>query len=251
MKKQYHILNGDSLKHQLPEAIQGEFIVARECLVDGNVEGNNLTELIHTRATFISLNYEGYNEQNYYEKTVPEFLKMQGIPDNVDINFWFEDDLFCQVNFWFVLNLIYENYKNQSIFLIRPKFKSGYSFGGMNEKELITAFQTKIKIELSEIIELSKLWKLYQQNDCNKMLKIAKKLEIQFPFLYPAIIAQRDRFPQKGNLGKPTQSLIQIMDELNTIEFEPVFSEFSKREGIYGFGDLHVKRLINKITNNR
>lgn len=73
MKKQYHILNGDSLKHQLPEAIQGEFIIARECLVDGNVEGNNLTELIHTRATFISLNYEGYNEQNYYEKQFPSF----------------------------------------------------------------------------------------------------------------------------------------------------------------------------------
>ncbi len=39
MRKQYHILNGDSLKEQFPENIQGDIIVARECLVDGNVKG--------------------------------------------------------------------------------------------------------------------------------------------------------------------------------------------------------------------
>ena len=42
MRKQYHILNCDSLKEQFPENIQGELLVARECLADGNVNDNSL-----------------------------------------------------------------------------------------------------------------------------------------------------------------------------------------------------------------
>ena len=35
----YHILNGDSLKDVFPKEIYGTCIVARECLVDGDVSG--------------------------------------------------------------------------------------------------------------------------------------------------------------------------------------------------------------------
>ena len=100
------------------------------------------------------------------------------------------------------------------------------------------------------LVELSKLWKLYQQDDCDEMIRIAEKLKDRFPFFIYAIKAHKDRFPQNGNLGKPTQSLIQIMDELNTLEFGPIFREFSKREEIYGFGDLQVKRMLDEIKNN-
>ena len=41
------------------------------------------------------------------KKTVPEFLKMQNIPENSEINLWFEDDLFCQVTFWFYSFIVY------------------------------------------------------------------------------------------------------------------------------------------------
>lgn len=249
MSKQCHILNGDSLKEHFPDNIQGEFIVARECLVDGNVEASDLTELYHSRARFISGNYAGYKVKDYYEKTVPEFQKIQNITEHSDINLWFEDDLFCQVNLWFVMSLIYENYKNQPVFLIRPKTNSKYNFGGMNKEELLTGFRNKIKIELYEIKELGKLWKLYQQDDCNEMFRIAETMKDRFPFLIYATKAHKDRLPQNGKSGKPTQTLIQIIDELNTVEFEPIFREFSRREEIYGFGDLQVKRMLDEIKN--
>lgn len=247
MRKQYHILNGDSLKEQFPDNIKGEFIVARECLVDGNVEGTDLSELYHTRAQFISGNYGGYEAKDYYNKTVPEFQKIQNITAESEINLWFEDDLFCQVNLWFVINLIYENYKNQSVFLIRPKTSFEYNFGGMNKEELLTEFQNKIKIEFSELKELSKLFKLYQQCNCDKMIRIGEKLKDRFPFLIHAIKAHENRLPQNGKIGRPTQTLIQIMEELNTVEFGPIFREFVRREGIYGFGDLQVKRIFDEI----
>lgn len=96
MRKQFHILNGDSLKEILPANIQGEMIVARECLIDGNVEGKSLDDFFATRAKFISDNYEGSSKQDYYNKTVIEFQKIQAIPQESEINLWFEDDLFVR-----------------------------------------------------------------------------------------------------------------------------------------------------------
>jgi hypothetical protein len=76
-------------------------------------------------------------------------------------------------------------------------------------------------------------------------------MKTQYPFILTAVKAHTDRIPTEGNLGRPSQSLIQIMKELETDEFEPVFKEFSKRESIYGFGDLQVKRLFDEVKNNR
>lgn len=246
MKNQYHILNGDALKERFPENIQGKIIVARECLVDGDVSGNSLTELFQTRAKFLSQNYGG-TEEEYYKETVTEFDKISKIENDGIINLWFEDDLFCQVNFWFLVNLIFENQKQEVIYLIRPKQGCEYSFAKMTNKELSVALQEKIEIEFDELKEISKLWKFYQSNEFDKMLEVAKTLGSKYHFLIPAINAHKDRSKINGNLGRPKKSLIQIMKELDTKDFVPVFKEFCKREEIYGFGDLQVKRLFDEL----
>ena len=101
----FHILNGDALKSQLPaDAILGEIIVARECLVDGDVAGNTLEELIQSRVRSMHEMY-GTSENEYFQKTVPELRKIVDINEG-EVNLWFEDDLFCQVNLWFVCELL-------------------------------------------------------------------------------------------------------------------------------------------------
>ncbi len=247
MKNEYHILNGDCLKEQFPNSIMGEKIIARLCLIDGNVKAETTKELFKIRAKFISETYSNYTENDYFSKTVSEIEKIKEISKNAELNLWFEDDLFCQVNFWFIIHLISENYKQGNIFLIRPKKSSEYSFGRMTEEELINSYKKKIKIELSDLIELSKLWKLYQLNDFVKMFDIAENLKIRFPFLYTAINAHQERIPKNENLGRPKQTLIQIIKDIKTDEFGKVFREFCKREGVYGFGDLQVKRMLDEI----
>ena len=248
MRKQYHILNGDSLKVQFPESIQGEIIVAKECLVDGSVKGKSLTDFFKTRAEFISSNYDGYTEQDYFEKTFPEFQKMQNIPDNTDINLWFEDDLFCQVNFWFVINLLSKSHQNNHFFLIRPKSHNQYGFGGLNKSELISIYENRL--ELTELDKLARLWESYQINDTEKLIKTSSQLKKSYPFIVAAVEAHIERIPTNGKLDRPSQSIIQIIKDLETDEFEPVFREFNKRESIYGFGDLQVKRIFDEIKNN-
>ena len=244
MAKQFHILNGDSLKQQFPENIQGEIIVARECLVDGDVEGANLDELFTTRSKFLSQNYGG-TEQDYYEKAVPEFLKMAEISDNSDINLWFEDDLFCQVNFWFVVHLLLKKEKDCNIFLVRPKTHNQYGFAGLKKSQLTSIYRNRLF--LNELGKIASLWESYQNNHTEQLIETAQELENRYPFILPAAKAHIQRVPKHGNLGRPAQSLLTIMAELKTKEFGPIFKEFNKRESIYGYGDLQVKRLYDQI----
>lgn len=248
MPKQIHILNGDALKQQFPKQITGEIIVMRECLVDGPVQGDNLHDFYATRAEFISNNFGGTKEE-YEEKSAFEINKILEIDGDADINLWFEDDLFCQVNLWFVVDQLYNQGQSKGqIFLIRPEKLTPYGFGGLSESELLNIYQNRTS--LSQTDRISMLWRSYQEEDTDRLLELSIELEALYPFIRKAAEAHMARIPKGDNPDRPTQSLMEIMKELNTKEFGPIFREFNQREAIYGFGDLQVKRIYDQILNN-
>ena len=242
-----HILNGDSLKSQLQHNVKGQVIVARECLIDGDVKGENLPDFYRNRANYIA-GYDGFTVDDYYQKTVPELNKIKNLSAGCEVTCWFEDDLFCQANFWFVINLLFKHDNLGGIFLVRPNKGNEYSFAHMTMQELAKAYDNRQLLQASEITTLAQLWPLYQQQDLNGMSRVAQKLKASMPFLQPAIEAQKKRMPDDSGLGYPERVLIEIMKELNTQEFSPVFREFSSRMAIYSFGDLQVKRMFEQLN---
>lgn len=244
---QYHILNGDALKAQFPTNLAGELIILRECLVDGPVEGNNIEELLATRATFISQHYEGITAAEYYKKTLFEFQKIINIPPYSEVSLWFEEDLFCQVNFWFTIHLLQQQIPDTPIHLVKSNPPNQYSFGYLSKEELMGLYEQRQVLKKKEV--LASLWTYYQKKETDQLLQVAKTLAIDYPFLMPAVKAHLDRIPKEGHIGRPSQALLQIMEDLGTEDFDPVFSAFSKQEAIYGFGDFQVKRLWKKLLN--
>src|SRR5215211_6041405 len=98
----YNILNGDSLAHSFPDAkIEGDIIVVREAFMDGDLSGDNLNDFWRSRAK-----YHGSTGAEYHSGVAKEFEKIINAPDNTEFNLWFEYDLFCQVNIWFVISII-------------------------------------------------------------------------------------------------------------------------------------------------
>ena len=241
----YHILNGDALLSKFPEEIPGERISFRECLIDGPVKASNLEEFWDIRAKFIEEAYLDPSAPNYKEYSKTELLKILSIPDGSQVYCWFEEDLFCQVNLWFVLNLLQE--KSLEVFLTLPYPDSPYNFTKLTEKELIDTFETKAHFLSEKEREiLSKLWIHYQNQDVFEAMTIAETFGERFPFLKPAVEAWRDSLPLGDFSGRPTETLLQIKKDLGTSDFSMIFREFQKRLPIYGFGDLQVKRLAEQ-----
>ncbi len=245
MKEQYHILNGDALKQQFPKEIEGSIIIARECLVDGDVKSSSLDQLFQSRAHFIATSYEGFTVEDYYSSSVSEFEKVKQIPEDSDINLWFEDDLFCQVNLWFTTYLLSSFVKNCHVFLVRPQPHAKYCFNKLTEQELVESL--KKRTQLAEMKQIAILWEAYQHNNYELLTKTASSLSNNFSFINEAVKAHLERIPSEGKLGRPIHSLLEIINELKTDEFIPVFNEFKRREAIYGFGDMQVRRLLQTI----
>ncbi len=248
----FHILNGDSLAHTLQNSTLKETtIICRECLIDGPLSPEINDTFFRKRAEYIS---SSYNEtpQNYFSKVVNELDKLKQIPVNSDIYLWFENDLYCQVNMWFMISLISENCPYVNIHRVFPptlnsqnKWSGFYDLIDKNAEDLINH---SIKFSESDI-ELSKnLWYNYAENNEDNLVQLSKTDSGCFKYLEEVIQAHIDRTESKTGEGRPEKTLKKIISEGKN-NFNEIFFEFNKTEGIYGFGDMQVKLLLRNKLN--
>lgn len=239
-----HILNGDALRTQFPPSLSGELIVMRECLVDGDPQGEKLEDLLENRKTFLREAY-GTTPQEYQHKTITQIEQIKNIPVGAQVNLWFEDDLFCQVNLWFTAYLLVNYTSVTRVKLVRPTAELQYGFGGMDQQALLKAFKNAGSVGQEGLKQLAQLWHYYQRKDHAAMMSIAAQYQLELPFLPAAIAAEQDREPNGNVPGRPERTIRSLIREMGREKFGPIFQAFNERESIYGFGDLQVKRLFD------
>ncbi len=214
----------------------------RECLIDfpfGKWDDENFFE---QRAQYLSETYEEISIRDYEEKSIPEFEKMKNIPADVPVNLWFEDDLFCQANLWYVIYFLLKAKKDNPLFLIRPKNNLRYGFGNLNETDLSNIYQQKTHITKTELF--ADLWQHYASDEKEQLQKTAEQLQATFPFITAAVDA-RINYPHQ-----PISTLKKIMQISSSDNFSFIFNAFSEQEFIYGLGDWQVKKMIKQVKND-
>ncbi|NBA86817.1 DUF1835 domain-containing protein [Emticicia sp. CRIBPO] len=243
----YHILNGDALAYQFP--LEGEVIVCRECLIDGDLSGADLPAFFKSRAAYISGTFEE-REESYYEGVVPEFEKILRIAAGSEINLWFEDDLFCQANLWFVFSLIAAGPDDLKIYRVFPEIPEGENhwrgFGFPDVTLLHKAFAKRKRLTAEDLSQGRQLWGAYQSGDLETLKKLAAQASEGFNLLAEVVEAHAERFSADGGLGRPEKTVKKIM-ETRTSDFHHLFSYFFLEEGIYGFGDTQVKAIYDRL----
>jgi len=142
----YHILNGDALADRLAHtAISQNFIICREALIEGNLKGETLKDFFTNRAAFFAERYHTTQEK-YIELVAEELDQLRKIPEDGEICLWFGNDLFCQANMWFVIDLLAEN-QTLKLFRVFPNgtdtFGSCKGFAESTEQMLEKAYLTR------------------------------------------------------------------------------------------------------------
>ena len=248
----YNILNGDSLAYSFPDTeIEGDVIVVREGLIDGDLSGDNLHDFWQSRAK-----YMGLAETEYHSKVVKEFGKIRNAPDNSEINLWFEYDLFCQVNMWFVISIINSLPINKKVFAVYTSYLDKINkhfwngFGPANPDELKVCYANKIPLSEADMNLGQDLWEAYKNDNLEELTNLSKNQSLAFPYLQEVAKAHVDRFPKDGTKGRPEKVIEDITKNIST-DFHEVFKEFWSRESIYGFGDTQLKHLYDKVMHHR
>lgn len=248
----YHILNGDALAYSFPDStIEGDIIVVREALIDGDVSCSDLDAFWQTRARYL-----GISQAEYQEKVVTEFEKIGQAPNGSAFNLWFEYDLFCQVNMWFVISLIQQLPIDKKVYAVYTSYVDSTSkhfwngYGPADTHQLQTCFADRILFSEADIQFGTALWSAYKNNDLEALSRLALHASPAFPYLREVVQAHIDRFPQDGTPGRP-EKVIAAITQQGSSDFPTVLQEFWKRESIYGFGDTQLKQLYDKVIHDR
>jgi hypothetical protein len=248
----YNILNGDSLAYSFPDAkIGGDLIVVREGLIDGDLSGKDMEDFWHLRAKYMEL-----TDAEYHDKVASEFEKMMKAPDDSEFNLWFEYDLFCQVNMWFVISIINSLSITKKVYAVytshldRNNRHFWNGFGPANSTQLQVCFADRILLSDADLQLGQELWTAYKDNNFERLIRLAKNRSSAFPYLQEVVEAHVDRFPKNGTNGRPEKVIEDITKNIST-DFHKVCKEFWNRESIYGFGDTQLKSLYDKVMRYR
>lgn len=238
----YHVLPGDSLVEEFRKTlIPGEVIVCREALIVGPIDAETPDEFWERRARFILAAY-GEDEIDYQEKVADELERLGDVGSNDEVNLWFEYELFCSVNMWFCLSRL--SGSGAGVYRVKPALldegERWLGFGTLSADDLSRCFADRVKFTADDIRLGADLWTAYRQADQAEMLRLSASESQCFPYLNEVCQAAADRETRPGEI------LAEIQFEGKT-EFDEMFSEFSRRAGVYGFGDLQVRRLLEQM----
>ncbi|HEY0461182.1 MAG TPA: hypothetical protein VGC97_18750 [Pyrinomonadaceae bacterium] len=238
-----HVLAGDALTEDFKKTeIDGEIIVCRECLVEGDVKAAGLEDFWQVRARFIEKTYGGKKE-DYFSSVAGEFEKLSSLATaRTEINLWFEYELFCQVNLWFCLSLLPET--GAKIFRVAPVVRARgdiwKGFGRLSAEDLAKCFAERAEYSESDIKLGADLWRAYQNSDYDALVELSETESAVFPYLKEVCRAEIEKS------ARPRQILEAIVAEGNT-DFAEIFPAFSSKAGVYGFGDAQVQRILAEI----
>lgn len=219
--------------------LEGDVAVFRECLVDGPVDSQDPETFFLKRSKFLTSD----EDQGFYESSVrPEIEKIIGCPEDGEIYLWFEHELFCQVNLWFLLSRLAS--RKRLFFVGPPAVPFEDRFGGwapLSPAQLFERFELKIPIDEADRNLGAELWAAFSRSEGERLLELGSRASDVFIFLEEVSRAA-------AGIGQRPESIVKELVAEKTTNFGDVFRRFCEREPVYGFGDLQVKRIWDRVT---
>lgn len=240
-----HIINGDALEDQFPKDLPGEILVFRECLIEGPKKVVEFETFFASRAAYLSDAYGPKIKESYSRELSVPLMKVVTDLKPSEIVLWFEEDLFCQTNFWFICYFLEESGFGGKVSWAKPSGVAKYNFGLLSKEALTAVFEDRLPVNIAKI---ALLWQAYSVNDSDKLIRLVEGIAGLSQYIIPAAIAYRDMNTSTIEKSRPYLSLLAITKTLKTTHFGKVFMVFCKKEAVYGFGDLQVKRIFDQVV---
>ena len=240
-----HIINGDALEDQFPKDLPGEILVFRECLIEGPKKVVEFEAFFASRAAYLSDAYGPKIKESYSRDLSVPLMKVVTDLKPSEIVLWFEEDLFCQTNFWFICYFLEESGFGGKVSWAKPSGVAKYNFGLLSKEALTAVFEDRLPVNIAKI---ALLWQAYSVNDSDKLIRLVEGIAGLSQYIIPAAIAYRDMNTSTIEKSRPYLSLLAITKTLKTTHFGKVFMVFCKKEAVYGFGDLQVKRIFDQVV---
>jgi len=255
MAKTLHILNGDSTKDILKQtSIEGDIVVWREMLCEGPICMEVGSDEFWLKRYDYFKNELGVSKLEYYDKTIKEIVKLEDVSDFDEVVFWFEYDLFCQVNLMALCSYLMENYSKSVLYYLvctgREKGKDQLqTLADFSPDFFPKLLENRIKLSRSKLLFAKQCWDLYVENNQETLKTFKFNKYSKFAYFQLAINQHLERFPKTNGLNQIQQKVLEVIDEgkFNKRQIVREMLVWQRRETVYGFGDLQYFNYLNKL----
>ncbi|HEX9406677.1 MAG TPA: DUF1835 domain-containing protein [Thermoanaerobaculia bacterium] len=236
-----HIHNGDSTAMTARRAnIPGRHIAFRETLITGPVRAAlSQHDWIEERARFLSENYD----QNLL-RTRTDLLDQEQMLDQArredEVVLWFEHDLFCLINFLYLLGRLGKARHLSILWCPQP-------LGTMDEDELINTFNSRAAAQPAMIRAAASAWDAYTSDDATALNRFINDSG-DFAFLRDGFLLHGSRFPSLRNgLGEVEKRAMEGI-AAGASDFLSLFTRFDQSPPRFGFGDGEFLRHLRRLA---
>ena len=181
-----HLLNGDATAAVFPDALPGARAVWRDILMEGPADAD-----ADTRATWLAPRL-GVTAEAYVRGWREGQATLARAKEHDEVVLWFERDLFCAINLWFILSRL----DAVRVSLVFPEITADLrGLGALESERFVPLFEQRRQLSAEEIADARALWRAYAAPDPTRLVR----LESRFPFARAAIRLHCGRFPSVGN----------------------------------------------------
>ncbi|WP_457609595.1 DUF1835 domain-containing protein [Lutibacter sp.] len=250
-----HILNNDAIAQILEKSeIKGDIIVWREMLCEGALHKNvGSDEFWKKRYTYFK-NQFNVESIEYYDTTIREIKKVEDLSNYNEVVLWFECNLFQQINLLALCTFLVNNYvKKTNYFLVYFEKENGNEpeqpFTNLSTIDLKTIFENKTTLSKTSLLFAKESWKIYVENDIDKLKKFDFNKNSKFKCLQKSINQHLLRFPSEKGLNQIEYKILRIVNSGIFTEKQIIRTLliWQQKETIYGFGELQYFNYLKQL----
>jgi hypothetical protein len=231
-----HLLNGDATAAVFSDALPGERAVWRDIMMEGPPDADG-----DTRAAWLAPRL-GVTPDAYAQGWREGLATLARAKEHDEVVLWFEQDLFCATNLWFILDRL----QAPRISLVFPHVEpDAPGLGALEPARFPTLFERRAALSPDDLADARALWRAYAAPDPTRLAQSEPIL----PFARAAIRLHCGRFPSRlhGLDALEHETLATLND---AIAFGTLFRTVTTARPLneLGIGDVQFATLLRDLA---
>ncbi len=233
-----NIHNGDAMAVAARRAgLPGEHMPFREALVTGPVPASG--EWLAVRARFLAGSGEDLLRVSHSLFEQEQALSSAADSDD-EVVLWFEHDLFCLINFLYVL----QRFRNRKLsYVWCPDVLS------LREPdELFRLCNSRAAVTPSMFDVAARAWGAYTSPDPRMLDDVIASAGNEIAFLREGLRLHTSRFPSiRNGLGSVENRILKLIAS-GAVDFAMLFPQFDETPPRFGFGDSQILDTLRALA---
>jgi hypothetical protein len=245
-----HVLNGDATATVLAgAAIPGERFAWRDIVMEGPAP-----VVAHTaqaeRAAFLAERLD-IDPADYTRAMEAQTAKLAAAPRHDEVVLWFEQDLFCAVTLWSLLDWFTRHAPATRLSLVYPPCEDEVrGLGAMRPAQLAALFTARQPVTAHTRALGARAWAAYASDDPLAGASSLGRPTRELPFVDGAFRCHLGRFPSVANgLNEVEAATLEALSR-GRRTFEALFREVSAHAHVrrHGMGDAQLTACLRRLT---